>query len=73
VARHPAPRFREAGVPVVLGDDNPMQTGSDLAAERDVLVGTLGWSDADLAALDATSVSAAFLEPAERAALRSRL
>jgi adenosine deaminase len=60
-------------VRVVLGDDNPMQTGSDLAAERDVLAGTLGWSDADLAALDATSVAAAFLEPAQRAALRSRL
>lgn len=73
VAAHPAPRFRDAGVPVVLGDDNPMQTGSDLAAERDVLTGTLGWTDADLAALDATSIDAAFLEPSQRATLRARL
>ncbi|MEO8094840.1 MAG: adenosine deaminase, partial [Pseudolysinimonas sp.] len=73
VADHPAPRFRDAGIAVVLGDDNPMQTGSDLAAERDVLVRTLGWTDADLALLDATSIEAAFLEPAQRAALRARL
>jgi adenosine deaminase len=69
IAEHPAPVFREAGVPVVLGDDNPMQTGSDLAAERRVLVERLGWTDADLTDLDRTSVEAAFLEPAQRAAL----
>ena len=73
VSDHPAPRFRKAGIPVVLGDDNPMQTGSDLVAERDVLTGILGWSAADLAALDTSSVDAAFLEPSQRAALRARL
>jgi adenosine deaminase len=34
-----------------------------------VLVERLGWTDADLAHLDRTSVEAAFLEPAQRAAL----
>ncbi|MEZ5190286.1 MAG: adenosine deaminase [Schumannella sp.] len=69
IAQHPAPIFRDAGVRVVLGDDNPMQTGSDLAAEREVLVERLGWSAADLVALDAASMDSAFLEPAQRAAL----
>ncbi|MBX3196341.1 MAG: adenosine deaminase [Microbacteriaceae bacterium] len=73
IADHPAPVFREAGIRVVLGDDNPMQTGSDLAAEREVLVERLGWSAADLAALDAASLEAAFLEPAQREALHSTL
>jgi adenosine deaminase len=73
IADHPAPRFRDAGIPVVLGDDNPMQTGSDLGAERRVLVEQLGWSVAALAALDRDSVAAAFLEPAQRDALLARL
>lgn len=73
VGAHPAPVFRDAGIPLVLGDDNPLQTGSDLAAERRVLVEQFGWTDADLLILDRTSIEAAFLEPAQRAALRSRI
>lgn len=73
IADHPAPRFRDAGVPVVLGDDNPLQTGSDLAEERDVLVRVLGWTDAQLHDLDRASVGAAFLEPSERDRLTASL
>nr|WP_240188493.1 adenosine deaminase [Nakamurella flavida] len=73
VADHPAPRFRDAGVPVVLGDDNPVQTGSSMAAERRVLHEELGFSPADLAELDRVSVAAAFLEPGQRSALAARL
>ncbi|HEV7742297.1 MAG TPA: adenosine deaminase [Pseudolysinimonas sp.] len=73
VAAHPAPRLRDSGVLVVLGDDNPVQTGSDLRAERRILIDSLGWTDADLALLDAVSIDAAFLEPAQRLALRARL
>jgi adenosine deaminase len=73
IAEHPAPVFRDAGVRVVLGDDNPMQTGSDQRAERDVLVRDLGWTDAALADLDRASIDAAFLEPAQRDTLRARL
>jgi adenosine deaminase len=69
VRDHPAPVFREAGVRLVLGDDNPMQTGSDLRAEREVLTGTLGWTEAGLADLDRDSIAAAFLEPGTREAL----
>jgi adenosine deaminase len=71
VAAHPAPVFRDAGIRLVLGDDNPMQTGSDLAAERRVLVDDLGWSASDLTDLDRASLDAAFLEDGERATLRA--
>jgi adenosine deaminase len=73
ISAHPAPVFRDAGIRVVLGDDNPMQTGSGLADERRVLGGQLGWTDAALAALDRDSVDAAFLQPAQREALLARL
>lgn len=73
ISRHPAPVFRDAGVRLVLGDDNPMQTGSALADERAVLVEQLGWSAEDLARLDRHSVAAAFLEPSVRSALSERL
>lgn len=73
VAQHPAPRFRDAGVKLVLGDDNPMQTGSGMREERDLLARVLGFGPADLAALDSVSVEAAFLEPAVRRELAARL
>lgn len=73
IADHPAPRFRDAGIRVVLGDDNPMQTGSDLGAERAVLTDVLGWSAEQLGVLDRDSVDAAFLPASTRAALRERL
>lgn len=70
---HPARRFRDSGVHIVLGDDNPIQTGSDLVEERQVLVDRLAWSQEDLADLDRVSVDAVFAEPAVRARLRARL
>jgi adenosine deaminase len=73
ISAHPAPVFRDAGIRVVLGDDNPMQTGSALADERQVLAGQLGWTDTALAALDRDSVAAAFLHPAQREVLLARL
>jgi adenosine deaminase len=73
LAEHPAQRFREAGVQLVLGDDNPMQTGSDLAGERQVLVDRLGWTPSQLVELDRASVAAAFLHPGVRDALGAGL
>jgi len=71
--QHPEAAFRAAGVPLVLGDDNPMQTGSDLAEERSVLQRAFGWQEEDLSALDLVSVAAAFLEPSDRKRLQSLL
>lgn len=73
IDQHPAPIFRDAGVKLVLGDDNPMQTRTGLREERDVLSSILGFSAADLASLDRVSVDAAFLEPAVRRGLAARL
>ena len=73
VAAHPGPRFRAAGLRVVLGDDNPLQTGADLAHERGVLTDVLGWTPDALRALDRDSIDAAFLTPSERNSLLGRL
>lgn len=62
VSAHPAQRFLRGGVRLVLGDDNPMQTGSDLPAERAVLTDILGFTAGELAALDRTSRDGAFYD-----------
>ena len=71
--RHPERAFRDAGVSLVLGDDNPMQTGADLAHERELLARFFGWTPEDLRALDRTSLDAAFLEPGMRTRLQGQL
>lgn len=73
VSDHPANTFRDAGARMVLGDDNPMQTGTDLRAERQVLTDVLGWTATDLAFLDRTSVESAFLDNPTRVTLTARL
>lgn len=73
LTRHPAPAFRDAGVRLALGDDNPAQTGSYLAGERAVLTQQLGFSQSDLHAIDRTSVDAAFLDSTDRTALTAKL
>lgn len=66
VSAHPAPKFRDAGIRLALGDDNPMQTGSGLRQERDLLEHTLGFSADDLCRLDLASVESAFLHDSTR-------
>lgn len=73
LAAHPAPVFRDAGVRLALGDDNPRQTGTDLRQERAVLSEKLGFSAQDLHRLDESSIAAAFLSSGERAALLAQL
>lgn len=73
LALHPAPAFRDAGVRLVLGDDNPAQTGSDLSGERAVLRDSLGFSRSDLEAIDRASVDAAFLDSSTRRLLAADL
>jgi adenosine deaminase len=73
IGEHPAARFTRAGVPIVLGDDNPIQTRSLLRAERAVLRDQLGFTPAELAALDRTGVSAAFCSDSVRAELAAAL
>ncbi|MEU1127291.1 adenosine deaminase [Streptomyces sp. NPDC005899] len=73
IDQHPAPRFLAAGIPLVLGDDNPMQTRSPLSAEAQLLTAALGFTARDRAALDATSIAAAFMNDSVRGDLLTRL
>lgn len=73
LSEHPALRFVDAGVGIVLGDDNPTQTGSALAREHTVLRDALGLDDQAMRALDERSVDVAFTDDATRAELRRRL
>jgi len=66
VGEHPARVFLDAGIRVVLGDDNPVQTGSFLSAERAVLRDRLGFTEEELRRLDEDALAAAFLTPDER-------
>ena len=71
--QHPARLFREQDLKIVLGDDNPIQTGSLLSNERRVLTQELGFSERDLQELDSVSVQAAFLEDGVRQLLSAQL
>jgi adenosine deaminase len=70
---HPAPVFRDAGVPVLLGDDNPRQTGSLLSAEERVLCDQLGFDAMALAALARHSVEFGFMPDFARRDLSAQL
>jgi adenosine deaminase len=73
ISDHPAPVFRAAGVPVVLGDDNPRQTGSLLSAEERVLRDQLGFDEPALAALARHSVEFGFMADSVRHDLSAQL
>ncbi|HET6499851.1 MAG TPA: adenosine deaminase [Amycolatopsis sp.] len=72
IDRHPAPVFKRAGMRMVVGDDNPRQTGSPLRAEYRILRERLGFGEADLDAVVGTSLETGFMEPSVRAALTAR-
>lgn len=72
-SQHPVNAFREAGIPIVLGDDNPTQTQSTLSQEQRILEHTFGFGPADLQHLDQTSVRAMFAEESVKKQLRNRL
>lgn len=73
VQRHPAPQFKNVGIGLVLGDDNPRQTGSDLRQERALLERSLGFTPEDLLRIDDTSIRTAFLDGSTRSMLASAL
>lgn len=67
VAAHPATVFAAHGVAMVLGDDNPRQTGSPLSREWAVLGGEVGLTPSQLAHIETTSIDVAFVEDSTRA------
>ena len=69
---HPIHAFLGAGCRVVLGDDNPVNIGTRLAAEERRLVTEGGVAADDLERIHRTAVEVAFTDESTRAALRAR-
>jgi adenosine deaminase len=72
IREHPMHAFLEAGCRVVLGDDNPINIGTRLAAEERRIVEEGGVSEDDLARIHRTAVEVAFIDAATRATLRRK-
>jgi len=70
---HPVHAFLEAGCRVVIGDDNPINIGTRLAAEERRLVEEGGVSAEDMQRIHRTAVEVAFVDDATRAVLRAKL
>jgi adenosine deaminase len=69
--QHPVRDFVEAGCAVVVGDDDPITTGSPLANELALLTSAVGLEAADLARIRDTSIERVFCEESVRAAMRA--
>ncbi len=63
LARHPLPRLLEAGVPFVIGSDDPPMFGTSLAEEYQRIHDELGLGATELAALARRSIEASFAPP----------
>ena len=72
VREHPLHAFLAAGCQVVLGDDDPVTTGSTLAAEERLLVAEGGLSDEQVRAMHRTACEVVFTDASTRALLRER-
>lgn len=68
---HPLRAFLAAGCEVVLGDDNPRQTGSMLSAEAEWLITRSGCTTADLDGMSEAAIRRAFCDEDLRARLRA--
>jgi adenosine deaminase len=66
---HPIRAFVEAGVPVTVSTDDPKMFNTSLADEYEALASELGFNWADLKALNASAVAAAWCTDEERARL----
>jgi adenosine deaminase len=73
VRAHPVHRFLAAGCRVVLGDDDPVTTGSTLADEERRLADEGGLTPDRLAAIQRTAVEVAFVDESTRTTLRAKL
>jgi adenosine deaminase len=71
--QHPFPRYRKAGVPLLLSTDDEGINRSNLTSEfqRAVLAWNLNWTD--LKQLSRNSLESAFLPPDEKARLKADL
>jgi aminodeoxyfutalosine deaminase len=70
---HPLPRFVEAGVLVTINSDDPPMFGTTLNDEYAVAARLLGLGPDGVTALARDAVTAAFLEPGEKARLTAEI
>jgi adenosine deaminase len=70
---HPLPTLIEAGVRVTLGSDDPPYFGASIGGEYEVCAARLGLGEAELRAITATAIDAAFCDDDLKARLRERL
>lgn len=73
LAAHPLPRYLAAGLCVTLCTDNWLMSDVTLSSEFALAQATFGLADADCRTLVRNAMDAAFLAPAERAALAATL
>ena len=71
LAEHPFRRMREAGLLVTLNTDDPAMTDLDLGKEYRSVASALGMSWEEMCGVALDGVEATWLEPTEKAALRS--
>ncbi len=71
-ASHPAKGLFEAGVPITLSTDDPGVFGNTLSGEYQILADELGFSPAEIIAVDLEGVNALFLPDADKASLRAQ-
>jgi adenosine deaminase len=69
---HPLPALRDAGVRLTLGSDDPPYFGATIGGEYRVCAERLGFSEAELHAITATAIEAAFCDDELKGALRAR-
>ncbi|HEY1569004.1 MAG TPA: adenosine deaminase [Solirubrobacteraceae bacterium] len=69
---HPLPALRDAGVRLTLGSDDPPYFGATIGGEYTVCAERLGFSEAELQAITATAIEAAFCDDELKGALRAR-
>lgn len=70
---HPIHRFLTSGCRVVLGDDDPVTTGSRLSAEVGRLTTEVGITESAVASMHLAAVDVAFCDESTRGMLHSRL
>ena len=71
IRAHPLHAFRAAGVHIVLGDDDPVTTGSTLADEASLLVTEGGLGVDDIEAIRRRSIDVGFMDDSVRTRLRA--
>ncbi len=70
---HPVRHFLGAGCAVVLGDDNPSQTGSPLSAEAERLATRHGLTAGELGRMSQAAIDHVFCDEATRERLRAEM